>query len=185
MRGGRTLALVAALLCAACADEPANDAPSATVAAEPASSSTTTTEVPTTTTTSAPSSEAPNGTAEHEVEAAYLRSWDVYADAMLRLDPSRLGEVYSGPALETRLGEVERLARLGSPARMEVEHDYEVVVITPNDGFVFERYVNHSVLLDRTTMRPIEPDPNEVVEREYVLRREASGWRVAHINAVS
>ena len=181
--------MAVALLCcaAACSGDTPSEAPSATVAAARSTSSvTTSTAPPTTTTTTQPlPANAPPTTTEDEVEAAYLRSWDVYADAMLRLDPSRLGEVYSGVALETRQREVASLATFGTPARMRVDHDYEIVVLNADDALVLETYVNHSVLLDGTTMEPIEPDPNNVLKREYVLRRESSGWRVARINAGS
>ena len=122
---------------------------------------------------------------EGEVEDAYLRSWDVYADAMLRLDASRLEEAYSGPALLTRRDEVAQLAAGNTPVRVHVDHDYEIVVLNADDAFVLEDHVNHSVLLDGGTMQPIEPDPNRVVRREYVLRKGSGGWRVAHVNAGS
>jgi hypothetical protein len=127
--------------------------------------------------------EAPAGALERDVEAAYLRSWDVYVDAMLRLDPSRLQDVYSGTALEARRREIAGLARSGTPGQMDVEHDYEIVLVGADNALVLESYLNHSVLLDGRTMEPIEADPNEVVKREYVLTREPDGWRVSHINA--
>jgi hypothetical protein len=119
------------------------------------------------------------------VEAAYLRSWEVYADAMLRLDPARLPEGYTGAALDGRRDEVADLATARTPARMEVEHDYEVVVVDDANALVLERYRDHSVLLDGTTMQPLGPDPDQIVSREYVLHREADGWRVARVNAGS
>jgi hypothetical protein len=122
---------------------------------------------------------------EDEVEAAYLRSWDVYVDAMLRLDPARLAEVYTGAALEGRRSEIADLSSLRTPARMRVEHDYEIVVVDGTNALVLEQYRDHSVLLDGTTMQPLGPDPDQIVSREYVLRREADGWRVARINAGS
>ena len=175
------VALLCGVLAGACGGAERNDAPSATVAARTSSSTTATTAATSTTTTTSP---APT-TVEDEVESAYLRSWDVYADALLRLDASRLEESYTGPALLTRQDEVARLAAARTPARVRVEHDYEIVVLNADDAFVLEDYVNHSVLLDGRTMQPLEPDPNHVVQREYVLRRGESGWRVAHINATA
>src|SRR6266545_5140195 len=35
-----------------------------------------------------------------QIEQAYLHTWDVWADSLLRLDPSQLPEVLTGRALE-------------------------------------------------------------------------------------
>ena len=186
----RGRALVAAILCwlaVGCGGEaPSNEAPSATLGAgaatTPTSTTTTTTAPPATTATTATIA-AP--TVEDDVEAAYLRSWDVYTDAMLRLDPTRLAEVYTGAALDTRRDEIADLTAARTPARMRVEHDFEVVVVDDTNALVLERYRDHSVFLDGTTMQPLGPDPDHVVSREYVLHREADGWRVARINTAS
>ncbi len=184
----RTL-LVATSLCwlvAGCSQDRTSAGPAATVGVGRTSTSaatTATTVAPDTTTTS--TIEAPRTGVEGEVEDAYLRSWDVYADAVLRLDASRLDEAYAGPALLTRQEEVAGLARENTPVRVRVDHDYEVVVLNADDAFVLEDYVDHSVLLDGETMQPVEPDPDRVVRREYVLRKGSGGWRVAHVNAGS
>lgn len=170
----------------ACSSDSPSQAPSATVAAGRTSSTgTNSTPPPSTTTSEAIPAASPLSSAEHEVEAAYLRSWDVYTDAMLRLDPSRLEEAYSGSALEVRKAEIADLAKLQTPVRVRVDHDYEVVLVNADTAFVLETYLNHSVYLDGATMQPIEPDPNNVLEREYVLRKEPGGWRVSRINAGS
>ena len=170
------------LLAVGCGGGTTHDqAPSATVAAGRTStppSTTATTAATSPTTDTAP----PAGTVEEEVEAAYLRSWDVYTDAMLRLDPSRLHEVYAGDALAVRQHEI---ATAPHPARMRVEHDYEIAVVNAETALVFETYVNHSVYLDAVTMQPVEPDPNDVLKREYVLHEEPAGWRVTQVNAGS
>jgi len=174
----------AAALClvVSCSGSTPSDAPSATVAAGTVTTGTTSRA---TSTTEVLPVDAPPGTVEEAVEDAYLHSWEVYADAMLRLDPSRLDEVYAGGALETREQEVANLAKLRTPALMRVEHDYEIVVLNAHDALVLETYINHSVLLDGTTMEPVEPDPRNTLKREYVLTRTPSGWRVSHINAGS
>jgi hypothetical protein len=179
--------LVATSLCwlaAGCSQDRTSAGPAATVAAGTRSERATTPTTAASTTTTTAAEPARTGV-EREVEDAYLRSWDVYADALLRLDASRLEQVYSGPALLTRRDEVAQLAAGNTPVRVRVEHDYEIVVLNADDAFVLEDHVNHSVLLDGQTMQPIEPDPNRVVRREYVLRKGSGGWRVAHVNAGS
>jgi hypothetical protein len=175
------VATTAALCCLAvgCGRPDGNGAPSATVAAGTPSSTTTTAAPEPTTTTTNP---APAHSLEDEVEAAYLRSWDVYTEAMLRLDPSRLGEVYAGDALDLRRSEI---VRAPNPVRVRVEHDYEIVVVRADTALVFETYRNHSVYLDAATMQPVEADPNNVLSREYVLHKEPAGWRVTRVNAGS
>ena len=175
--------MAAALLLgtAACSDgDPPAAGPTASVAAG-ARDTTTTVPAPPTTAAAPP----PAATVEEEVEAAYLRSWAVYADAAFRLDPSRLDEVFADPALDVRHREVAELAAAGTPARMQVDHDYEVVVVNATAALVLEAHVNHSVLLDASTMQPVEPDPNTTVHREYVLQKGPDGWRVARVNAAS
>ena len=97
--GRVTLCVALALGLVACSDDPEDSTPSTE---ETSSSSTTTTapERPASTTTTAfdPAS------VEGEVEAAYLKSWDVYADAVydLVLDEEALAEVYAEEHLETK-----------------------------------------------------------------------------------
>ena len=85
-----------------------------------AASTTTTLAPSTTTTTTAPEREASTtttafdpATVEGEVEAAYLRSWDVYADAVydLELDEQALAEVYADEHLEPTVDEISRADR--------------------------------------------------------------------------
>jgi hypothetical protein len=94
-------------------------------------------------------------TVEQEVEAAYLRSWDVYAKAVRDLDPSGLEESYASPQLERTRADVE--------------------------GRVKDRYRNHSVLLDPSTSEPTEADPNEMVRETYTLKEIDGQWKVVDI----
>ena len=87
---------------------------------------------------------------EGQVEAAYLRSWDVYADAVyhLRLDEASLKEVYADPLLGVLVTELEERARDGRAAFVRVDHDYTIEVTGPEMAIVVDRYVNHQVLID-------------------------------------
>ena len=158
------LALCAVLAVAsvtACGDDDAESAPAATVAT-----------VSTTNTTLS---------VEQEVEAAYLRSWDVYAHAMRTFDTSKLADVYVGDALELRLDEVKDMASANTPGRMDVEHDYEISVAPDGQtAVVLDDYLNHSVSLDASG-KPTEEDPNEIVKREYRMRLVEGTWKVADV----
>jgi hypothetical protein len=153
------LVLVVALCAVACSDgEP--DGPSASL-------------------TTPPSTEAP--TVEDEVEAAYLRSWEVYAEAVLELDPSGLEEGYASPQLERTRADVMDRKSDGRPARIAVEHDYRVAELRDDLALVVDRYRNHSVLLDPETKDPVEPDPNELIVEQYTLRKVSAQWKVVDI----
>lgn len=120
-------------------------------------------------------------TPEEEVEAAYLRSWEVYADAMLNLDASLLGTAFADDALELRRSEVDMLAKAGTPALMRVDHGIHAISIDGDAATLLDRYVNHSVLVDAESGDPIEPDPNEEVRRAYTLRKTGGTWKVVFV----
>jgi hypothetical protein len=117
---------------------------------------------------------------EQEVEAAYLRSWDVYTEAMRTFDTSQLKEVYIGEALALRLDEVGDLEAANTPARMSVEHDYEITV-DGETAVVVDAYVNHSVLVDPMTGEPTEADPNNRLTTRYEFRKVGDTWRIERV----
>jgi hypothetical protein len=129
--------------------------------------------------TTPPSTEAQ--TVEQEVEAAYLRSWDVYAEAMLELDPSGLDRAFAKKALDLRKSEVDALRAKGTPARMRVDHRVAEVSLREDVAYVTDNYTNHSVVLDPKTREPAEPDPNSSESRTYTLERIEGAWRVVFV----
>jgi hypothetical protein len=152
--------LVAAASCSS--DDPTG--PSAAVTTPPTSERTTTTL-----------------SIEQEVEAAYLRSWDVYAKAVRDLDPSGLEESYADAALELERNEVADLVAANTPVRVQVEHKYSINVVDSTHAVVFDRYRNHSVLLDAKTGHPAEPDPDNEIAQTYALRRIDGKWKVTQV----
>ena len=119
---------VAAALLAGCSNGGA-DAPLPTDEAAPSTERTTTTttapERPVSTTTTAfdPAS------VEGQVEAAYLRSWDVYAEAVynLELDENGLAEVYAEALLCCRRRDRAPNRRATGVAEFSSNIDYEIV----------------------------------------------------------
>jgi hypothetical protein len=158
-RGLLALCLVALAACGN--DAPAT--PSATLSSAPTTEHTTTTL-----------------SVEQQVEAAYLKSWDVYSKAMRSLDTSHLAEVYVGKALELRTKEVSDLKAANTPARMDVEHRYSIDIVGPDQAVVRDNYVNHSVLL-HANGSPAESDPNNVLKREYLMTRLSGSWKIADV----
>lgn len=181
-RGG---AVVLALVVVACSS-------SEPEAATTTAGESTTTGSPTTTTT-APEREASTTTTafdpesvEGQVEAAYLRSWDVYADAVynLELDEAALAEVYAEGSLANLIDEIEGRKRDGRAALVIVDHNYEVTVTNRSSALVVDAYRNHQVLIDPATKVPTESDPDESVLFGFTLRLIDGGWHVVLIQQV-
>lgn len=115
------------------------------------------------------------------VEQAYLHGWDVWADALLKLDTSHLSDALSGDALTKVTTQVEEQRRKNQPVRIRVEHNYIIALINSTAASVDDRYINHSVRLDPKTQQPIEKDPNQRVHRSFTLRLVNGIWKIAEI----
>jgi hypothetical protein len=165
LRRWLVLLAVGGFAAAACSGASGDTGPTAEVTAPPRESTTTT--------------EA--RTPEEEVEAAYLRSWEVYAKAVRELDPSGLEESYAGEALETVRAEIARLASAGTPIVVQVEHEVGLQLISETDALVRDRYVNRNYRVDGSG-RPIDDpdDPGTYVE-SYQMKRVDDRWRVVRI----
>ncbi len=179
---GLPLIIVVGLALASCSDDEPSTATTTTESERTTSSSTTTSttpERPTSTTTTAfdPAS------VEGQVEAAYLKSWDVYAEAVynLELDEAALAEVYAGDYLLTVSGEIARRKSNGQAALVGVEHSYSIELADSVTAVVIDRYQNHQVLIDPDTKEPVESDPDEMVTDVVTLILTDGAWKVTRI----
>jgi hypothetical protein len=179
---GVTLGLVLVVGAVACGDD-----------GEPEAATTTPSTTATTTTTTAPEREPSTTTTafdpttvEGEVEAAYLRSWDVYADAVydLELDEQALAEVFGGDHLATKIDEINRRIENGEAAFVRIDHDYSIELIDGSTAIVVDSYRNHQVLIDPETKQPVEEDPDEVVIDAITLRLMAGVWKVTFLEGL-
>lgn len=116
-----------------------------------------------------------------QVEQAYLRYWGVYADALLRLDASRLEEVLAKEALENHRQQVDELRQKNQPARVSVEHDYVITLVNDTTASVEDNYISHTVALDPETKEPVEKDPESRVRRSYTLEKVNGVWKITLI----
>src|SRR6266540_462845 len=114
-----TLALAVAALVAGCDDRPA---PAPSSGAAPSRG--------------APAEPTTSRSADDELLAAYDRSWEVYADALRRLDPSRLPSAFAGRALRAVRSEVANQKAKRQPVRIRVEHHPRVLLVRAADGVV-------------------------------------------------
>jgi hypothetical protein len=124
---------------------------------------------------------------EGQVEAAYLKSWDVYADAVynLHLDEQALAEVFAEDAFELRRDEIKRRIADGRASHVRLEHRYEIVLTDAEEANVIDNFVNHQVLIDATTKSPVEPDPNEALLVNFRMKLIDGSWRVVFIQKVN
>lgn len=159
---------VVATLAAGCQRGTTHTPPSTSAAAGP----TTTAPQPTT---------ASTASAAAELLAAYLRSWDVYADALRRLDATKLPTAFAGSALRVAQREVVDHKAQGHPSLVRIDHHPKVLLVNATDGVVQDNYQNHSVLLDLKTGAPIERDPNETVYQRQSLKRIGGAWKVVEV----
>jgi hypothetical protein len=160
------VAVVLVTAAAACGGGSGSDddaAPAATLGTTPSSTTSTTLSV------------------EAEVEAAYLKSWDVFATAAYDLETDGLESAYSGPALEVVTKNIERYITNNTPVRFRADHDFDIEV-KDDLAQVRDTYVNHGVLLDAQTMQPTEPDPNETLTEIYLMQRIDGAWKVIDIS---
>jgi len=116
-----------------------------------------------------------------QVEQAYLDAWDVWEEALVQLDASRLSEAFTGSALDVVTNQVEEQKRKNEPVRIRAEHNYSVTMIDSETASVEDRYINHNVRLNPETLEPIEPDQETRVRRSFTLTLVDSTWKIAEI----
>ena len=181
--GRVTLCIALAVGLVACSDDPGDGSSPTTDATSSSTTVSTAPERPTSTTTTAfdPAS------VEGEVEAAYLKSWDVYADAVydLVLDEEALAEVYAEEGLANVTSEIESRIDEGRAAHVVIDHDYQVVVTNASLVSVVDQLTNHQVLIDPETKEPVEDDPNERQVLNFVLEFIDGSWRVTLVERVN
>jgi hypothetical protein len=163
---GRVLPLfVGAALLAGCGGSGGSKGPTAEVTAP-------STAKPTTTVARTP---------EQQVEAAYLRSWDVFTKAARDLDAEGLNQSFAEAHLARLTDEIERLKRDGTAVRVLVEHGLHVEIVRPDLAIVRDHYRNHSVLIDRRSRAALEPDPNKVLVEVSTLKEVNGLWKVIDV----
>jgi hypothetical protein len=116
-----------------------------------------------------------------QVEQAYLHAWDMWADALLHLDPSRLSESFTGKALKVLTDQVQEQKRKNEPVRISAEHNYTITLIDPETASVEDRYINHNVRLDPDTLEPVEPDQETHIRTSFTLKLVGSIWKISEI----
>ncbi len=67
------------------------------------------------------------------------------------------------------------------PVRISVQHHPKVLLVNATDGVVADEGINHSVVLDPSTGKPAEPDPNERFSEHRSFKFTGGTWKVVEI----
>ena len=121
-----------------------------------------------------------NTPTERAVVAAYEKYLQVYAEAALNLDTSRLSEVLDGQALQWVTDEINDRKARGRPLKV-IEEDRLVGLsdVTETTGILFEQYTSRSVIVDVNTKQPLpRSSPPTRVQQIYVYRKVDGVWRI-------
>ncbi len=116
---------------------------------------------------------------EREVLGSYARYWELYAEALLALDESRLGEVMTDPRLARAREEIARLRASGHAVRLDVEISPIVGRLEGEEAVIIDRYLNQSYLVSVASGRPVAA--RGVANRVHAtvsLVREEGVWKV-------
>jgi hypothetical protein len=116
---------------------------------------------------------------EREVAQAYLRYWDVYAQAMETLSSAQLSEVTAGARLQEATDEVGDLRAGGTAAKIQVRHSFTVLGASASEATIRDEYIDSSYAVDPQTRQPVgtpgESDRSVVTMR---LQRTGETWKV-------
>jgi hypothetical protein len=117
---------------------------------------------------------------EREVEEAFLRYLDVYSNAVINLDSSRLPEVLDGAALQWVQEEVNDLKERQRPAKViEENRTLRFTDVTPTSATLEDEYVNRSVYVDPRTKEPLPRTSAPTRVRQTYQYRKISGvWKI-------
>ena len=126
-----------------------------------------------------PSSSASNSPLAQEVTAAYEHYWQVYSDAMYRLDASQVSQVASGEELKEIQDEVNSFRQRNKAVHVLVEHHYFVFDITATQAKVYDEVHNKSFLIDPVTKQPPSgPDQTDIEKDTFFFSKADGIWKV-------
>lgn len=134
---------------------------------------------PTSTTTDPSDLQVAKSPLEREIEAAYLRYWEVRAEAFLNQDTSRLSEVMAEAELARTRQQIDDLKAQGRAARIVVEHRIAFLEVSESRARLYDEYLNKSYLVDPQRKQSVQtPGPGGVAKVSYELKKIDGAWRV-------
>lgn len=115
-----------------------------------------------------------------QVEIAYLRYWEVWKEANLKLDASILDEVMAEDALEKARLVIENAKTNNEPVLLRVQHNYTIAIL-PEFASIDDSVLDRSVRADPETHKPTGPERNEVIRSSYTLKKVGGQWKVTFV----
>lgn len=121
-----------------------------------------------------------NSPLEREIEDAFHRYLQVYSEAVLNLDTTRLSQVLDGEALQAVTEEVNDRRARARPLKV-IEDDRLVAFgpVTDTQATLLDEYTSRSVVVDATTGHDLpRTSPPARVRQTYVLRKIGDVWKI-------
>ena len=116
---------------------------------------------------------------EREIAQAYIRSWQVYADAMYTHDTSRLPEVAAKDFLQLCIDDVAERKALGRATSIQVKLNFYLFDVTDRTASVYDEYISSSYAIDASTKAPVgAPGKSERIVDVYFLEKLNGVWKV-------
>lgn len=120
-----------------------------------------------------------------EAVTAYLRAWDVWAEACLTLDPTPLEHAFALPELDRTRTYVQQLGASRRVLQLTAVHHVTILQFDGDTALLLDELTDRSLYLDPVTRRPLPPGAQPTpagAERVYCrLLRTGSGWRVSEL----
>ncbi len=114
-----------------------------------------------------------------EVEQAYLKYWQVYGDALLSLDTSRVPDVAMDEELRRIQEQVDSFKQRKQAVRVDVSHRYFVFDVSGDDAKVYDEITNRSWAVDAVTKEPSKgPGESDLEKDTYFFKKIDGTWRV-------
>jgi hypothetical protein len=116
---------------------------------------------------------------EEEVEAAYLRYWDAYSQALLDLNPALVEGVAAGEELRRIQEEIDGLRSQGLALRVDVSHNFVILDMTSDSATLLDKITNNSFYVDAETKEPGEGSGSgEILKDTFYFQKIGGDWRV-------
>jgi hypothetical protein len=120
-----------------------------------------------------------------EVSDAYLRYFQVSADALLKLDSSRLADVATDGELSALAQSIDDDRAQGRALKTDVQHNFVVLSVQNDEAEVADQFRDSSFFVDPVTQEvlpgqviPNSPDTAPLVRIVYRLQRIDGTWKV-------
>ena len=120
-----------------------------------------------------------NSPLEREIEAAYLRYWQIRTQAYLDLDTSHLAEVMADEELARNEAQIRDLKAQGRAAKLDVEHRIAFAKVAPDSAIIYDEYLNKSVFVDVQTKQELKTsEPPEREKISFYMQKIGGVWKV-------